>query len=182
MEERGSIYFRFIESFIQPICSKGLIHSLTPLCDAQTQNTSVVAFFVTIFVGVIMQKQAILCLKYKLLNINLLFVQLQYNINITFAIMLIFGKKRALCEILLIYLARYKYKNTKTRRGCISLSRNHNYKLHPSKCLTTHHPTKPTFKEVVVSTLTSSLRPLTWHGCPKTSYGSLAKQLRSVNL
>ncbi len=45
-------------------------------------------------VGEIEQKQAILCLKRKSLNINLLFIELLYNISITFVIMLIFIRKK----------------------------------------------------------------------------------------
>ncbi len=40
------------------------------------------------------QKQAIWCLKRKSLNINLLFIERLYKINITFVIMLIFEEKR----------------------------------------------------------------------------------------
>ncbi len=51
------------------------------------------------FVGEIEQKQAIWCLKRKYLNINLLFIDLLYKINITFVIMLILKKKRhPLCD------------------------------------------------------------------------------------
>ncbi len=39
------------------------------------------------------KKQAIWCLKRKYLNINLLFIELLYKINITFVIMLIFEEK-----------------------------------------------------------------------------------------
>ncbi len=42
------------------------------------------------------QKQAIWCLNRKSLNINLLFIELLYKINIIFVIMLIFEKKTAL--------------------------------------------------------------------------------------
>ncbi len=46
-------------------------------------------------------KQAIWCLKRKYLNINLLFIELLYKINITFVIMLIFEEKKGtLCVIL----------------------------------------------------------------------------------
>ncbi len=46
------------------------------------------------------QNQAIWCLKRKSLNINLLFIELLYKINITFLIMLIFEEKRhASCDI-----------------------------------------------------------------------------------
>ncbi len=46
------------------------------------------------------QKQAIWCLKRKYLNINLLFIELLYKINITFVIMLIFEEKKrhSLCD------------------------------------------------------------------------------------
>ncbi len=45
------------------------------------------------------QKQAIWCLKRKYLNINLLFIDMLYKINITFVIMLILKKKRhPLCD------------------------------------------------------------------------------------
>ncbi len=47
-----------------------------------------------IFVGEMEQKQAIWCLNRKSLNINLLFIELLYKINIT--IMLIFEQKTAL--------------------------------------------------------------------------------------
>ncbi len=40
------------------------------------------------------QKQAIWCPKRKSLNINLLFIELLYKINITFVIMLIFEEKK----------------------------------------------------------------------------------------
>ncbi len=49
------------------------------------------ALFGIIFVGEIEQKQAIWCLKCKSLNINFLFIELLYKINITFVIMLTFG-------------------------------------------------------------------------------------------
>ncbi len=41
------------------------------------------------------QKQEIWCLKRKYLNINLLFIELLYKINITFVIVLIFEEKTA---------------------------------------------------------------------------------------
>ncbi len=45
------------------------------------------------------QKQAIWCLKRKYLNINVLFIDLLYKINITFVLMLILKKKRhPLCD------------------------------------------------------------------------------------
>ncbi len=47
------------------------------------------------FVGEMEQKQALWCLKRKSLNINLLFVELLYKINITFVIVLIFEEKTA---------------------------------------------------------------------------------------
>ncbi len=47
------------------------------------------------FVGEMEQKLAIWCLKRKSLNINLLFIELLYKINITFVIMLIFDEKTA---------------------------------------------------------------------------------------
>ncbi len=46
--------------------------------------------FLIFFVGEMQQKQAIWHLKRKSLNINLLFIELLYKINITFVIMLIF--------------------------------------------------------------------------------------------
>ncbi len=49
------------------------------------------------------QKLAILCIKCKSLDINLLFIELLYKINITFVIMLIFVDKTALCAILTIW-------------------------------------------------------------------------------
>ncbi len=48
------------------------------------------------FVGEMQQKQAIWCIKCKSLDINLLFIELLYKINITFVIMLIFEEKTAL--------------------------------------------------------------------------------------
>jgi len=47
-------------------------------------------------VGEMEQKQAIWCLKRKSLNVNLLFIELLYKINITFVIMLIYEDKTAL--------------------------------------------------------------------------------------
>ncbi len=41
------------------------------------------------------QKQAIWCLKREYLNINLLFIEQLYKINITFVIMLIFEEQTA---------------------------------------------------------------------------------------
>ncbi len=56
-----------------------------------------------IFVGEKEQKQEIRCLKRKSLNINLLFIELFYKINMTFVIMLTFGEKNStLREILTI--------------------------------------------------------------------------------
>ncbi len=46
------------------------------------------------FVAEMERKQAIWCLKRKSLNINLLFIELLYKINITFVIMLLFEEKR----------------------------------------------------------------------------------------
>ncbi len=46
------------------------------------------------FVGEMQQKQAIWCLKRKSLNINALFIELLYKINITFVIMHILKKKQ----------------------------------------------------------------------------------------
>ncbi len=54
------------------------------------------------FDGEMQQKVAILCIKCKSLDINLLFIELLYKINITFVIMLIFEDKTALCAILTI--------------------------------------------------------------------------------
>ncbi len=48
------------------------------------------------FVGEMQQKQAIWSIKCKSLDINLLFIELLYKINITFVIMLIFEEKTAL--------------------------------------------------------------------------------------
>ncbi len=47
------------------------------------------------------QKQAIWCLKRKYLNINLLFIELLYKINITCVIMLIFKEKNGtvICDL-----------------------------------------------------------------------------------
>ncbi len=56
-------------------------------------------------VGEIEQKQAIWCLKHKSLNINLLFIELLYKINITFVIMLIFeGKKTGTLRVIFNYM------------------------------------------------------------------------------
>ncbi len=46
-------------------------------------------------------KQAIWCLKGKSLNINLLFIELLYKVNITFVIMLIFEKKNGTLHVIL---------------------------------------------------------------------------------
>ncbi len=51
------------------------------------------------FVGEMEQKQAIWCLKCKSLDISLLFIELLYKVNITFATVLIFEEKTAfLCD------------------------------------------------------------------------------------
>ncbi len=56
------------------------------------------------FFGEMLQKQAIWCLKCKSHDINLLFIELLYKINITFVIMLIFEEKNGtLCVILIIW-------------------------------------------------------------------------------
>ncbi len=47
------------------------------------------------------QKQAIWCLKRKFLNINLLFIELFYKINITFVIILIFEEKNGTLHVIL---------------------------------------------------------------------------------
>ncbi len=52
-------------------------------------------------VGEIEQKQAIWCLKHKSLNINLLFIELLYEISITFVIMLIFKEKNGTLHVIL---------------------------------------------------------------------------------
>ncbi len=71
-------------------------------CCSEMQN-SAVALFGIIFVVEIEQKQEIWCLKHKSININFLFIELLYTINITFVIMLIFGGKNGtLCVILTI--------------------------------------------------------------------------------
>ncbi len=57
--------------------------------------------FGIIFVGEMEQKQEIWCLKRKSLNINLLFIELLHKIKITLVIMLTFGEKMALFELLL---------------------------------------------------------------------------------
>ncbi len=54
------------------------------------------------FVGGMQQKQAIWCLKCKSLNINLLFIELFYKINITFVIVLIFEEKNYTLYVILI--------------------------------------------------------------------------------
>ncbi len=61
------------------------------LRDAKKQCCGCLGLF---FVGKMEQKQAIWCLNRKCLNINLLFIELLYKINIT--IMLIFEQKMAL--------------------------------------------------------------------------------------
>ncbi len=53
-------------------------------------QNSAVAVFRMIFVGEIEQEQPIWCLRCKSLDINLLFIELLYKINITFVTMLIF--------------------------------------------------------------------------------------------
>ncbi len=58
------------------------------------------AVFGIIFVGEIEHKQEIWCLKHKSLNINFLFIELWYKINITFVIMLTLRKIRhSSCDI-----------------------------------------------------------------------------------
>ncbi len=52
-----------------------------------------------IFVIEMAQKQEIWCLKRKSLNINLLFIELLYTINITFVFMLIFGGKNGTLRV-----------------------------------------------------------------------------------
>ncbi len=47
------------------------------------------------------QKQAIWCLKHKSLNINLLFIELLYKINIKFVIMLISEEKNVTLPVFL---------------------------------------------------------------------------------
>ncbi len=65
------------------------------------QNSAVAVY--NYFVGEMQQKQAIWCIKCKSLDINLLFIELLYKINITFVIVLIFGEKNCtLCVILII--------------------------------------------------------------------------------
>ncbi len=59
-------------------------------------KNSAVAVWNNFFVGEVEQNQAIWCLKHKSLNINLLFIELLYKINITFVIMLIFEEKTSL--------------------------------------------------------------------------------------
>ncbi len=53
------------------------------------------------FIGEMEQKQAIWCLKCKSLNINLLFIEQLYKINITFVIMLIFEEKNGTLRAIL---------------------------------------------------------------------------------
>ncbi len=62
------------------------------------------AVFGIIFVGEIEQKQAIWYLKRKSLNINFLFIELLYKINITFVIMLTFGEKNGPLHVILTIL------------------------------------------------------------------------------
>ncbi len=52
-------------------------------------------------VGEMEQKQAIRCLKRKSLNINSLFIELLYKINITFVIMHILKKKNVSFHVIL---------------------------------------------------------------------------------
>ncbi len=52
-----------------------------------------------IFVIEMAQKQEIWCLKCKSLNINLLFIELLYTINIKFVFMLIFGGKNVTLRV-----------------------------------------------------------------------------------
>ncbi len=47
-----------------------------------------------IFVGEIEQKHSILCLKRKCVNFQFFFIELLYEINIIFVIMLLFGEKK----------------------------------------------------------------------------------------
>ncbi len=56
------------------------------------------------FVGEMEQKQEIWSLKRKSLNINILFIELLYKINITFVIMLIFEEKNGTLHVILIIL------------------------------------------------------------------------------
>ncbi len=59
-----------------------------------------VAVFEIFFVGEIEEKQPFWCLKRKYIDINLLFIELFYKINITFVTMQIFKeKKRVSCDI-----------------------------------------------------------------------------------
>ncbi len=62
------------------------------------------------FVGEIEQKQAIWCLKHKSLNINLLFIELLYKINITFVIM------HTSCDLNHIKLYIYIYTSSRNVR------------------------------------------------------------------
>ncbi len=62
------------------------------------------AVFGIIFVGEIEQKLAIWCLKRKSLNINFLYIELLYKINITFVIMLTFGEKNGPLHVILTIL------------------------------------------------------------------------------
>ncbi len=69
-----------------------LLRDVKQCCDCVWNN---------FFVAEIEQKQAILCLKHKHLNINFLFIELLHKISITFVIMLIFRCKnwRSSCDI-----------------------------------------------------------------------------------
>ncbi len=69
-------------------------------CCSETQN-SAGAVWNYFFVGEMEQKQAIWCLKHKFLNINLLFIELLYKINIIFVIMLIFEEKNGTLSVIL---------------------------------------------------------------------------------
>ncbi len=62
---------------------------------------SAVAVWNNFFVGEMEQKQPIWCLKRKSLNINLLFIELLYKINITYVIMLILERKNGTPRVIL---------------------------------------------------------------------------------
>ncbi len=70
-------------------------------CHVAQRHKTAVAVFGIFFVGKMEQKQEIWCLKRKSLNINLLFIELLFKINIIFVIILIFEETNGtLCVIL----------------------------------------------------------------------------------
>ncbi len=77
------LYEWVTESLNHLIRSKMWIHSETPLCCSEIQNSSAVALIGTIFISETEQKQSILCLKCKSLNFNFMFIELlMYKITL----------------------------------------------------------------------------------------------------